>query len=251
MIRNYRHTWHRDILTWRKVIPSSAQHGFSLVEMAVVMVILAMLIGGLLSPLTAQIDQRNMNETQKSLFEIKQALTGFAVTTGRLPCPAISASNGDEKVTCVALADRHGYIPWAMLGVPKLDAWGRMFRYSVTPAYAGPVGTLVLSPPTARDITIQTRDATGTLVNVTNPNNIPAVVLSHGKNGYGATDDLGAVTSVPAPNVDETTNATNATTFVDQVPKDTGSAGGEYDDIVTWISPNILFSNMVAAGRLP
>ena len=172
-------------------------------EMAVVMVILAMLIGGLVVPLTAQIDQRDMNETRKSLSEIKEALMGFAITSGRLPCPAISSTNGDEKLTCVVLADRHGYIPWAKLGVPKLDAWGHMFRYSVTPAYAGPSGTLVLSPPTIRDITIQTRDVAGTLVNLSTPSNIPAVVLSHGKNGYGSTDDQGVVAAVPIPNIDD------------------------------------------------
>jgi len=96
----------------------------------------------------------------------------------------VSAANGDEMAACIAVADRHGYIPWAKLGVPKLDAWGNIFRYSVTPDYAGPAGTLVLSPPTARDITIQTRDISGTLINVSTPGNIPAVVLSHGKNGY-------------------------------------------------------------------
>lgn len=235
----------------QRMIPWSVQHGFSLVEMAVVMVIIAMLIGGLISPLTAQIDQRNMNETRRSLSEIKEALIGFAVTTGRLPCPAVSAANGDEKAACVAVADRHGYIPWAKLGVAKLDAWGHIFRYSVTPDYAGAAGTLVLSPPTARDITLQTRDIAGALVNVSTPDNIPVVVLSHGKNGYGSTDDQGAVTAVPGANIDESTNATDPTTFVDQVPTAAGTPGGEYDDIVTWISPNILFSNMVAAGRLP
>jgi prepilin-type N-terminal cleavage/methylation domain-containing protein len=239
------------IYTWQKMIPRLVQNGFSLVEMAVVMVILAMLIGGLIAPLTAQIDQRNMNETRRSLSEIKEALIGFAVTTGRLPCPAVSAANGDEKAVCIAVADRHGYIPWAKLGVPKLDAWGNIFRYSVTPAYAGAAGTLVLSPPTARDITIQTRDIAGTLVNVSTPGNIPVIVLSHGKNGYGSTNDQGVVAAVPSANIDESTNITSSTTFVDQVPTVAGTPGGEYDDIVTWISPNILFSSMVAAGRLP
>ena len=251
MSKNSRHTSHYNILAWQRAIPSSIQYGFSLIEMAVVMIILSMLIGGLVAPLTAQIDQRNMNETRQSLAEIKEALIGFAVTSGRLPCPAISAANGDEKVTCVALADRHGYIPWAMLGIPKLDAWGHIFRYSVTSAYAGPAGTLVLSPPTIRDITIQTRDVAGTLVNLSTPSNIPAVVLSHGKNGYGSTDDQGVVAAVPGANIDENTNTTSSTTFVSQVPKVAGTSGGEYDDIVIWISPNILFSNMVAAGRLP
>jgi hypothetical protein len=91
----------------------------------------------------------------------------------------------------------------------------------------------------------------GTLVNLSTPSNIPAVVLSHGKNGYGSTDDQGVVAAVPIPNIDESTNTTNSTTFVTQVPTVAGTPGGEYDDIVTWISPNILFSNMVAAGRLP
>lgn len=215
------------------------------------MVILAMLIGGLVVPLTAQIDQRDMNETRKSLSEIKEALMGFAITSGRLPCPAISSTNGDEKLTCVVLADRHGYIPWAKLGVSKLDAWGNIFRYSVTSAYAGLPGTLVLSPPTVRDITIQTRNVAGALVNLSNPSDIPAVVLSHGKNGYGSTNDQSVVAAVPGANVDESTNTTNPIAFVAQVPKVVGSPGGEYDDIVTWISPNILFSRMVAAGQLP
>jgi len=235
----------------QRKIPMLVQNGFSLVEMAVTMVILALLIGGLITPLTAQIDQRNMSETRKSLSDIKEALIGFAVTNGRLPCPAVSSANGDEKVACIATADRHGYVPWAKLGVPKLDAWGNIFRYSITPAYGGAEGTLVLSPPTARDITIQTRDIAGALVNVSTPGNIPVVVLSHGKNGYGSTNDQGVVAAVPSANIDESTNAINPTTFVDQMPTVAGSPGGEYDDIVTWISPNILFSNMVAAGRLP
>ena len=239
------------IHTWQKMIPRLVQRGFSLVEMAVVMVILALLIGGLIAPLTAQIDQRNMNETRRSLSEIKEALIGFAVTTGRLPCPAVSSANGDEKAACISATDRHGYIPWAKLGVTKLDAWGNIFRYSVTPAYAEAAGTLVLSPPTARDITIQTRDIAGALVNVSTPGNIPVIVLSHGKNGYGSTNDQGVVAALPGTNIDESTNATNPTVLVDQVPTVAGTPGGEYDDIVTWISPNILFSNMVAAGRLP
>ena len=103
MSKNSRHTSHCNILAWQRAIPSSTQYGFSLIEMAVVMIILAMLLGGLVAPLTAQIDQRNMNETRQSLAEIKEALIGFAVTSGRLPCPAISAANGDEKVTCVVL----------------------------------------------------------------------------------------------------------------------------------------------------
>jgi hypothetical protein len=93
---------------------------------------------------------------------------------------------------------------------------------------------------------------------LTNNADIPAVVLSHGKNGYGSVNDQGALQANPADwplsNVDESTNVTVATTtFVSRAPQAAGlpGAGGEFDDIVVWISPNILFNRMVAAGKLP
>ena len=226
------------------------QRGFSLIEMAIVMLVIGLLVGGLLAPLNAQIDQQRTNETQKSLAEIKEALVSFAVVNGRLPCPAISAASGAEMAACPA-ASREGYIPWATLGVSKLDAWGHIFRYSVTPAYA----SSVLALSTVADITIQTRDATGATVPLSN--GIPAVVLSHGKNGYSSANDLGTpLPLVPAAtNPDENTNAPpNTIIFVSRTPTPIGYdplKGGEFDDIVVWISPNILFSRMVAAGRLP
>ena len=227
----------------------SINRGFSLIEMAIVMLVIGLLLGGLLTPLTVQIDQQRYNETQKSLAEIKEALIGFAIVNGRLPCPAISPASGAEMPTCPP-ASRDGYIPWTTLGVPKLDAWGHIFRYSVTPNYASSVLTL----STMGDITIRTRDATGTPANLST--GIPAVILSHGKNGYSSTNDQGVnLPAAPATNIDEALNATiNSTSFYSRTPTPVGYSqanGGEFDDIVVWISPNILFSRMVAAGRLP
>jgi len=225
--------------------------GFTLIEIAMVLLIMALLLGSLLAPLTAQIDQQKITETRKSLAGIQEALIGHAIANGRLPCPAISATDGNEKSTCTTPANRQGFVPWVKLGVGKLDAWGHIYRYSVTPAYAS---TFTLT--SNRDITIQTRNAGGALVNLSNSTDIPAVVLSHGKNGYGSTNDSGAVmAAVPVANVDELTNATNGTAspylFVSRTPTPSGVTGGEYDDIVVWISPNTLFNRMVAAGKLP
>ncbi len=61
--------------------------GFSLVEMAIVLAIVAMLMAGLLPTLSSQIEQQRRNETRKQLAEIQQALMGFAIMNGRLPCP--------------------------------------------------------------------------------------------------------------------------------------------------------------------
>ncbi|MDP2785976.1 MAG: prepilin-type N-terminal cleavage/methylation domain-containing protein, partial [Sulfurimicrobium sp.] len=62
--------------------------GFTLVEMAIVLIIIGLLLGGLLMPLSAQMEQRRISETQKTLDEINQALIGFAVANKRLPCPS-------------------------------------------------------------------------------------------------------------------------------------------------------------------
>lgn len=228
--------------------------GFTLVELAIVLAVLALLLGGLLVPLSMQIEQQKIRETQKAMEEIKEALVGYAIANRYLPCPAVSATNGTEgarDATSHQCNPRVGFIPWGALGVSKLDGWGRVFRYSVTPVYTD--NTSLFSLASARDITIKTRDAVGTLVNLSSASDLPAVVVSHGKNGYlGTTDAGGVVPNDSANNPDEVTNASSANTFVARVMGDnTSSASGEFDDLVTWISPNILFNRMVTAGRLP
>lgn len=227
--------------------------GFTLIEIAMAVFVITLLLSSILVPLGTQINQRKTSDTQKALNEIKESLIGFALVNGYLPCPAESATNGEEDRTgpdCTG-GKRQGLLPWATLGTPKTDSWGNIFRYSVTPAFASSASPFSFSTPT--DITVQTRTATG-IVNVTNLNGVPAVVLSHGKNGYGAFNDQGdALAPPPASHLDESINATNATTFVSRVTQEAGAAGtgGEFDDIVVWLSPNILFNRMVAAGRLP
>lgn len=67
---------------------SSSCQGFTLMELTVVLVIVGLLLGGLLVPLSAQRDVDFAKATDKSLADIREALIGFAVINGRLPCPA-------------------------------------------------------------------------------------------------------------------------------------------------------------------
>jgi len=237
---------------------TGAARGFSLIELAVVMAIVALLLGSILVPLSTRVNQRKIADSQKSLDEIKEALTGFAIANGYLPCPAVSATNGQEDRTAGVCTGgkRQGFIPWQTLGgVSKLDAWGHIFRYSVTPAYASSASPFTLG--TTPDITIQTRNSAGALTNLTNVNSVPAAILSHGANAYGSFDDQGNAqalpTGWPTNNVDENTNATSASTLVSRVQQDAGAAGtgGEFDDIVVWLPQYLLFNRMVAAGKLP
>lgn len=240
----------------KHVATRQGQLGFTLVEMAMVLVIVGVTLGGLLVSLSAQVDQRDYAQTRQSMEEIREALLGYALSRGYLPCPAISSANGAEDRTagvCTA-GKRVGFLPWAELGLKKTDSWNHLYRYSVTPAYSNSPLAITLSPPTARDITIQTRNAAGVLINLSNANDIPVAVISHGKNGYGGTNNDGTLlTDTSVNNDDEKTNNTGVGTIL--VSREFGdnktTTYGEYDDIVVWVSPNTYLSKMVTVGNLP
>lgn len=231
--------------------------GFTLIEMAIVLVIVGLLLGGLLMPLSAQMEQRRIGETQKAMEEIKEALIGFAVANKRFPRPATSAINGAENLApCPNDAACSGFIPWTTLGVTKSDAWGKIIRYSVTPDFANADITLA----TVANRKVLTRDgvgATSYLVgqptcDASNPC-APVVIFSHGKARLGTTDAGVAIPEDTVTNLDEDANNTGPTVYYQRTPSEGTAAatGGEFDDLVTWISPNILFNRMVAAGKLP
>lgn len=227
--------------------------GFSLVELAIGILVIALLLGSILVPLSTQVEQRKISETQKALGEIKEALIGFALTQGYFPCPAASTTNGSEGMRTTGVCnDRQGLLPWAALGTPKLDAWGHAFRYSVSPNFSN--STSRFSMTSAADISIDSRDATGTVVDLSNANEIPVVVYSVGRNGnWGTNDDGNAVGDVSGTNVDEDTNSggTGQVFFSRTLTTSTAITGGEFDDIIDWISPMLVFNRMVAAGKLP
>lgn len=207
------------------------QHGFTLIEMAIVLVIVGLLVAGLLLPLTAQIDQRNYNETQRELQDIRDALIGFALsnaaTDGRpyLPCPDTNGDGFEDRVAGVC-ASVDARLPWATLGLARLDRWGNPYGYRVTQAFANSVAGFNLATP--RDI--QVLIAAGGAVIAAN---VPAVIVSKGKTGAGA-------------GVDEQENSDGDVFFVDHT-----QVANTYDDAVAWLPTAILFNRMVMAGRLP
>ena len=296
--------------------------GFSLVELAVALAIIALLLAGALIPLSTQIDVRNGADTQRGMESIREAITGFAQANGRLPCPANGstaagvAGAGTEQFNGTSCTAAFGVVPWATLGVSEVDAWGRRFSYRVAPAFADavslttwnarlnayspPAGNLAqaVSSPTSPanqappcdlivvpssssfalcslgDIAVWTRGGA-----TTNPvplgTALPAVIISHGKNGFGAWQTTGVrLSPIPSGN-DEAANVNGNTTAtpsggysslafysrtrapaaagcVDPVfPATNAAPSCEFDDIVLMISSSALISRMVAAGRLP
>ena len=256
-------------------------NGFSLVEIAVVLVIISILIAMVAVPFATQLDQQRTVETQKQLENIKEAIYGFAMANGRLPCPATDvggAAGTESPVGGGPCTIDSGLVPGITLGLSGLDSKGfvvdgwrdgqdaRRMRYAVrlvSMASASPPCTSAftsvlttsnsmrtvtmdcLSQATMVMLTVNTTIITGALPGTCTASVLtttaPFVIFSLGKNGL----TVGTGT-------DETKNlVTNAVTFVSNTPMIAASCAGEFDDIVTWGSINTLFARMVQAGKLP
>jgi prepilin-type N-terminal cleavage/methylation domain-containing protein len=233
-------------------------NGFTLIEMAVAVFIIALLLGSILVPLATQVEQRQVSDTQKALDEIREALIGFAMTSGYLPCPdkttgagAGTANDGQEDVNagdCVAL---EGNVPWATLGVANSDVWGNRFRYRVAQNFARRSPLAVFTLATTSPIAVCTTAACAVRL-TTVGDGPPALILSHGKNGLGAMSASTGAANLAPTSADELANTDGADAiFVSRTITATGATAGEFDDIVTWIPKTTLFSRMVAAGKLP
>jgi prepilin-type N-terminal cleavage/methylation domain-containing protein len=251
---------------------TSRSHGFSLIEMAVVLFIVVLLLGSVLVPFATQVEQRRIAETQKTLEEIKEALIGYAASHGApgapfLPCPDLiiaaggaTANDGledrDAAGTCLSA---EGNLPWVSLGSGAQDAWGNRFHYRVTPAFANaPPASLGfdLNSIGAIRVCSSASPAAGTCPAVATT--IPAVVLSFGRNGRGGLSINGNRYPAPASNDERENYGTfmvpavgAANDFVSRTLTPADAPAGEFDDLVTWLSPNVLFNRMVAAQRLP
>lgn len=83
----------------------NTSRGFTLIEMAIVLIIVTILVGGLAMPLAAQIQARRVAETKKTLEEAREAIIGFAMshTTNTCTCAYTSGVlDGSPNTTCTA-----------------------------------------------------------------------------------------------------------------------------------------------------
>ncbi len=226
----------------------SMNTGFTLTELAIVLVIVSLLIGGMIIPLSSQMDLRDVSETEKSLTEIKEAMIGFAASHSAsvdgkpyFPCPDTD-NDGVENRTGTGCTSSEGRLPWVDIGVGRQDSWNNRFRYRVTPAFARNDYGFNLS--TTGTLRVCENSACSTVISSA----LPAVIVSHGKNGAGAFNVAGVTNPAPL-GLDEISNQNADNDFV--LRTQSNAAGSEFDDLVVWLSPNILYNRMIAAGRLP
>ena len=249
--------------------PDFPSCGFTLVELAIVLFIVSMLLGGMLLPLSAQQDVRAFGETQKILADARDALLGFAMANDRLPCPASSASNGLESPVgggaCTNPYD--GYLPAVTLGLTPIDTQGYLLdgwggdssyrvRYAVSTANSNAFTTASGMKTTgmttlAPDLQICSTGASMSNVGTATAacaatkslaTDAVAVVYSLGKN---------ASTSTSGTGTDENHNPNPQSTLVADRAFVNAPQGSSFDDQLLWLSKSTLFNRLVAAGRLP
>lgn len=115
------------------------ESGFSLVEIAVVLVILSILLAVVGVPIASQLNLKRVAETQRLLDLAQNALVGYATANGRLPCPATDGATigtvnsfGDERFAAGGSALNGqcefwaGYLPAVALGLSPVDSQGFM-----------------------------------------------------------------------------------------------------------------------------
>jgi prepilin-type N-terminal cleavage/methylation domain-containing protein len=197
--------------------------GFSLIEMAVVLLIIGLLMGGLLPPLSASLTYQKIKLTQQRLEEIKEALLGFAIINERLPCPAPDI-NGIALDVGETDCNKEGYLPWADLGVGRYDAWGKAFRYRVEKEYTN---TTIVPIPSS-ELRVKTRQD-HYLTNKSEDSRVVAIIFSYGQNGQAEED-----------------NKTVSNLYIQE-----GYLENSFDDVLTWLSKNTLMNRLVIAGKWP
>jgi type II secretory pathway pseudopilin PulG len=250
--------------------------GFTLIELAVAVLVLTLLLGSILVPLATQVEQRKVSDTRKALDEAREALIGFAAANGRLPCPASAASNGAESFAAGGSASNgacsnffDGFLPAAALGFTPtdsqgyaVDGWGltqNRIRYAVwTGTVNGITNPLTrtsgmssagMANLAAAQFLYVCNSGTGVTAGtncgtaVTLASSAAAVIYSVGPN---------AATGGSSAHEAENPNPNGGSADRIFVSRDwSNAAGSEFDDIVTWIGTSPLFNRMIAAGQLP
>jgi prepilin-type N-terminal cleavage/methylation domain-containing protein len=131
------------------------RRGFTLIEMAIVMVIIGLVFTGATTIALPVFTSEKIDLTQRRMTTIQQALQVYVIQNGCLPCPASGTArstvaadhpgealntggtyvNSTTHCTATACITANGVVPWITLGLSELDAvdgWSHRIGYAVS-----------------------------------------------------------------------------------------------------------------------
>ena len=255
------------------VVRRLGRAGFSLLELSVVLVVIAVVLGFGISMGDNAIKAAQRVNVQQRMATIKEALDFYQQTTGYLPCPALITLKPSDPNFGVQVRPAGGFcgagliitaqndayvgaVPVRSLGLPDSyagDVWGNKFTYTVgTEAihnsnnYAGDPAVLHVFYGDRTGVHYEvTMQADG----VTPGAGATFVLVSHGPDGRGAYPLNGSTITVPcgADAANDVENCNNDDTFYDTAYNDGSNVAQHFDDYVVWES-NILGRAPTTAG---
>jgi len=222
----------------------SGEHGFTLLEMTIVLVIIGLIVG-MMAPLLGRVlDSTQETATINRMDQIEEAVVLFLRRNGRLPCPAAPDGTplGEERATCNG-ANANGIVPFRTLGLSDeiaRDGFSRYITFHIEPVFAA--GSLLLpidtgfcteSEPALTRLTITDENNDPVVDHDDNP--IALVLVSHGENSFGHYLAPTAARFNAAGGGDfEDDNANGDRSFRDSALFDDDVPNGPYDDIIRW-----------------
>ena len=259
---------------------SDKQAGFTLVEIAIVLLIVTILLGYSVAMFPLQQELKQYRRVKVEMDSVIGHLIAFAQVNGRLPCPDTSTDSdlsgntvdgGEDRVGLNACEAYFGFLPGRTLGINgkfnaagvMVDPWDSGYRYAISDTNTtGAPGNLdidLVTPNGIRDEGISNVepdlficDDSGELGNdfncttvtgdevVGSKGAVAAVIISLGKDS-----NIPATSNIQAENSDNFHDGTQDKVYIFSPRRD------DYDDVVRWLSTNLLFSKMIEADRLP
>ena len=268
----------------------SKSGGFSLVEMAVVVVLMSIFLTLGMAAFNAQVGSAALSATKKKQEIIRDALIAYLRDFKRLPCPEVTAFAGNAPTgvegrqtasnPATSCASYWGTLPYAELGLSRdvaMDGYENFYTYFVSSAQATtqPDWTLTTAAgvpgfsvgnPGRFAITENTSPTT------LSKNLAAVVIVSHGSNGLGAFTSKGTRNALPANGTDERQNAPDASVtsplawaapsqpltnpplpnpgITTLIMHDRIDTPVPFDDVVMALRPNDLLTPIVKDGAL-
>lgn len=226
------------------------QRGFSLIEMAIVLVVIGIVLSGGLLAVSPVLQSSKENETNARMDRIEQALTLYVIRYGCLPCPAepAIASGGTNagwshgaayyNSGCTTACDAttvatQGVVPWVTLGLSEAegrDGFGQRIDYAVTAALVATNGMMRTPPSTypSGTITVQMSTANASAQQTTAA---AYALISHGVDRSLSWNAAGQRFVDPNSSADQTNNS-NGTPFVQDLMIRNTTTYNYFDDIV-------------------